>query len=593
MAGRERSDAGGPRHDRRRRRRVREGGVMAEGQRSAASMNYAEVTSMGASMDSKARANITWEAQRKAAGPQAIAQYAAENPAINPAMTKHNIDRVNDGAGGWRETRSIVEVVAYGDDRVARMSAAPKSGNRVALTTVGQLPWAYCEPDGTQYQAVDKAGQPKVYGEGPRAGEPVMLPRYKIREDRREEAMRYFDDWLDYQASILPGGHDAMHGYSINLDESRPHIQLLSDPFEAAPSAKKNPDALKSGYSRVFGRHPKDPKVPKLDKAGQPVIGDDGQAVMVKDTASTKMVRYQAGLRAYMVERGYEVDEERDEARHDRHLGLADYKDLQHAQTEVGETMAALRDERSALDDAAADTHQQAYEAATLDVLAMRTQLDRREIQIDAAAVARTAALDQREAALDDREAEIPRLRAAAVAEGREEGRAEIREELRAAIDAAQQARERAEADERLAQEILDDVQELHTEAAAYDPAAMEAPMRAELVEALDDLRTPDVDPQRGKVIPRSDGTMAYPMVRGADGRPVQRPVLEVAHRIAEHNVAQWGDQSHAVETMAQRRERLQGERLQGRLQQGRQTQRAQADVDRQRGQGNDHGLER
>lgn len=391
-----------------------------QGQRSAASMNYAEVTSMGASMDSAARANISWESQRKTAGPKAIAQYAAGNPAINTAMTKHNIDRVNDGAGGWRETRSIAEVVKYGDDRVARMSAAPKDGNRVALTTVGQLPWAYCEPDGTEYQAVDKTGKPKVYAEGPRAGEPVLLPRYTIREDRREEAMRYFDDWLAYQASVLPGGQASMHGYSINLDESRPHIQLLSDPFEAAPSAK-NPDALKSGYSRVFGRHPKDPMVPKLDKAGQPVVGDDGEAVMVKDNARTKMTRYQAGLRAFMVERGYEVDPERDEERHDRHLGLADYKDLQHSKTEVQYALAdvgavlgeveALREEAAESSISAASVegdlvaaHESASEAGYVEGLTRG----------DAEVAARTAELDQREAGLDEREGEID-ARAAAV----------------------------------------------------------------------------------------------------------------------------------------------------------------------------------
>ncbi|GAB03874.1 hypothetical protein GII30_15085 [Gordonia amarae] len=384
-----------------------------QGQRSAASMNYAEVCSEGAASDSAARANISWEAQRKTAGPKAIAQYAAGNPAINTAMTKHNIDRVNDGAGGWRETRSIAEVVKYGDDRVARMSAAPKDGNRVALTTVGQLPWAYCEPDGTEYQAVDGNGTPKVYTEGPRAGQPVMLPRYKIREDRREEAMRYFRDWLDFQAEVLPGGHDAMHGYSINLDESRPHIQLLSDPFEPYPS-KKNPDALKSGYSRAFGRHPKDPMVPQLDKSGQPVMGDDGKPKMVKDGPSAKMTRNQAGLRAYMVARGYEVDPERDEARHDRHLGLADYKDLQHAKTEVQYAMAdvgAVMGEAEAMRDESVEASIRAAEAEGDLVAAHETATESGYVEGltrgEAAVATRTAALDQREAGID---AEVARL---------------------------------------------------------------------------------------------------------------------------------------------------------------------------------------
>ena len=346
-------------------------------------MNFAEVPSEGAAADSQSRANITWEAQRKTAGPEAIAQYAAENPAINIAKTHLNVDRVNDGEGGWRETKSIAEVVAYGDERVSRMSSAPKAGNRVALTTVGQLPWAYCEPDGTEYQAVDEIGDPKVYTDGPNAGKPVMLPRYRIREDRREEAMRYFDDWLEYQASILPGGQAAMHGYSINLDESRPHIQLLSDPFEDYPS-KKNPDALKSGYSRAFGRHPKDQLVPELDKAGQPVLRDDGEPKLVKDNQRTKMARYQAELRAFMVARGHSVALERDEARHDRHLGLQDYKDLEHSRREVADTaehldieMATVADERAHYDDASIVAVQEAVEAELGEVMAQSQAAER------------------------------------------------------------------------------------------------------------------------------------------------------------------------------------------------------------------------
>ena len=97
---------------------------MAEGQRSAASMNFAEVQSTDAGVDSKARGNISWEAQRKTAGPKAIEQYAAANPAINVEKTHLNVDMVNAGDGTFRPTRSIAEVVAYGDDRVARMSTS-------------------------------------------------------------------------------------------------------------------------------------------------------------------------------------------------------------------------------------------------------------------------------------------------------------------------------------------------------------------------------------------------------------------------------------------------------------------------------------
>lgn len=349
---------------------------MTESQRSAASMSYDNYGSEGPTADRSTRANLTWEAQRKTGGAEAVARYAQQNPAINTEMTQFNVDRVNDGAGGFRETRVITEVVAYGDARRERLSTALKAGNRHAVTSVGHLPWAYCEPDGTHYQPVDARGEPKVHQSGPKAGEPILEPRYRIREDRREEAMRYFRDWIEYQAQILPGGQESIHGYSINLDESRPHIQLLADTFEAAPT-KKNPDALKNGYSRAFGSHPKDGLVPSLDNAGKPILNDDGSELLVREGPRRKMERYQANLRAFMVERGYEVDLERDADRHDRHLSLQDYKDLQHSQREVSDTAqdlgaraVELEDEHGARFEALAETVMEERNAATAELTA-------------------------------------------------------------------------------------------------------------------------------------------------------------------------------------------------------------------------------
>lgn len=349
---------------------------MAESQRSAASMSYDNYGSEGPAADRSTRANLTWEAQRKTGGAEAVARYAQQNPAINTEMTQFNVDRVNDGAGGFRETRVITEVVAYGDARRERLGTALKAGNRHAVTSVGHLPWAYCEPDGTYYQPVDGRGEPKVHQSGPNAGGPILEPRYRIREDRREEAMRYFRDWIEYQAQILPGGQESIHGYSINLDESRPHIQMLADTFEAAPT-KKNPDALKNGYSRAFGSHPKDGLVPSLDNAGKPILNDDGSELLVREGPRRKMERYQAGLRSFMVERGYEVDLERDAERHDRHLSLQDYKDLQHSQREVSDTAqdlgaraVELEDEHAVRVEALAETVMEEHNAATAELTA-------------------------------------------------------------------------------------------------------------------------------------------------------------------------------------------------------------------------------
>ena len=521
---------------------------MAEGQRSAASMNFAEVQSTDAGVDSKARGNISWEAQRKTAGPKAVAQYAAANPAINVEKTHLNVDMVNDGAGGFRPTRAIAEVVAYGDDRVARMSTAPRPGNRVALTTVGQLPWAYCEPDGTEYHAVDKSGRPRLYSSGPRAGQPVMLPRYKIREDRREQAMQYFADWLECSASILPGGQSAMHGYSINLDESRPHIQLLSDPFEDAPT-KKNPLALKSGYSRAFGRHPKDPLVPELDQAGQPVLDDDGKPKMVRDNASTKMTRLQANLRSFMVERGYEVDPERDERRHNRHLGLDDYKELKSSEIELLMQAEMVREAEAGLGLVAAEFVEERQklheEAQTLEVdvfgdIASEVQGYERAVEKDldvqraeVAQVRKQAESEGREegiargiaqATAEFEETEAPQLRAAAREEGKSEGLAAGKAEAAKIREKAQADAERASRDEQAARIAREEAERRLAEIPEYDPRTADADMRAVHHDAMREMKVVQVV--------RKDGKLGYRL--DERGTPIVEPADKAVARVAE-----------------------------------------------------------
>lgn len=381
---------------------------------SRASMNWATVQSQGASGDQSARRNITFEAQRKTAGPAAIALYARKNPAINPARTHLNVDMVNDGAGGFRETGDIEEVVRYGDERVAQVAAKLNVGNRVATTTVYHAPWAYLEPDGTTYQAVDKNGDPKFFASGPREGEPVMLPRYRVKPEHRDEMDSYFAACLEAHADIAPGGHDAIHGYSINLDESRPHLQVLGDPFTAAPS-KKNPDALKNGYSKAFGRHPSDGLVPSLDGEGQPVLLADGSAKLVKDTASTKMQRYHAEFKQRMIDQGFAVCRERDEARHDRHLELGDFKDLQHDRAAVEETAEWLADERVAASlDVAAEFEALAERAQELKGEEFEVRVEERKLAAARATAAKAGRAEgyetgygQGRQALADREADV------------------------------------------------------------------------------------------------------------------------------------------------------------------------------------------
>ncbi|WP_424806574.1 hypothetical protein [Rhodococcus sp. 27YEA15] len=386
------------------------------------------------------------------------------------------------------------------------------------MTTVGQLPWAYVEPDGTTYQAVGKDGTPKVYESGPRTGDPIMLPRYRIRPDRHDEAMRYFDDWLAFQAKILPGGQASMHGYSINLDESRPHIQLLSDPFGSNVYGK-NPDALKNGFSRAFGRHPRDRKVQARSETGADLFNRDGSPKMVGEGASRKMERYHAELREFMTSLGYEVESERDELRHSRHLSLADFKEVEHARIEVADQVvqiadqAALVGEKFAEVEVLADQNTVAYSAITADAygeVAANTQEMRQRL---AAGVA-----------------ELPALRTQAREAGRAEGAAQAQpdrdeaaeERRRAAEELAQAATAR-----RAAEKAQEEVQTRLASIPEYDPKLAQREMNAALASALSGAK-------------RSDGTS----------------LLELGHALAAKTYAARG-KTVPTETVGERSDRL------------------------------------
>lgn len=486
---------------------------MAIGDASRASMNFATVRvgERGKSVSAQRR-NITAEAQRKSAGADAVAHYAAQNPAINTAMTRFNIDCVNDGTGGFRPTESVDEVVAYGDARLARLPKPPKGGNRVAVTAVGHLPWGLCEPDGTYYQPLDKNGQPRVYADGPSKGKPHLEPRYRIAAGKEADAMRYFECWLEYQARLLPDGQKGMHGYSINLDESRPHIQLLSDPFEPDPTAKQ-PDRLRNGFSRAFGSHRADRLVPARNRDGTPALLPDGSAKMVREGASRKMERYHDEHRQFLLERGFDIEAGRDEARHDRHLELADYKDLQHQRTEVDEVAAGLAvDRRRLVEDeniglaTVAEAEQVAFvEAAEIDLelTARSAALDQREAEIEEQR--RTTAGDravasfllaEAETANDAWERDLPQRKQRVA----DEVRAEIEPELRRALATATANAAAADAALREAERLLQDAahreadsEELYARVTAippFDRVAFEDSMKARVYLSIKNLRT-------------------------------------------------------------------------------------------------------
>ena len=73
--------------------------------------------------------NTLEESQRKTAGPGAVQFYAQKNPSIVAEDTYKNVDFVNDGDGGFRETTSIYETLEYGEERIGRVTGKLADGN--------------------------------------------------------------------------------------------------------------------------------------------------------------------------------------------------------------------------------------------------------------------------------------------------------------------------------------------------------------------------------------------------------------------------------------------------------------------------------
>ncbi|UZF54050.1 hypothetical protein LH935_14890 [Gordonia polyisoprenivorans] len=323
--------------------------------------------------------NVADEACRKSAGADVIAYYAKKNPSINPEMTHANIDMVViDGVEremtgpddiaealeyGWSRRDRLSRAIQGGepgDPRAPRREDREPKGDRMVVLTAAHLPMKMCEPDGSFYQAVDEdTGKPKFYSKGQRNGQPVMVPRYRPRD--MAEAMRYFQSYLDFHAELMPDGRKSIYYYSVQLDEQRPHLQIMSDTYAQAPT-KKNPDALANHYSRVFGRDPrsdvKDPELsrPKLDADGNQVLDKRGKPVRVSigvKGEDGKMALYHRRLKAHMLERGFEIEAEVDLERHADREEHGDFKRLQDLQDEVADQAEEIADQAAALTEAA------------------------------------------------------------------------------------------------------------------------------------------------------------------------------------------------------------------------------------------------
>lgn len=334
-----------------------------------------------------------------------ITYWAERNPNIVVDDEHLNEAMVNDGDGGFRRCTDVQDVLAYGDERIAKVSrklrqdkANPKTGKMEGGTVtttmiVAHLPKSMCIEVPNFYPVLDKQGRPAL---SKTTGEPKMRSRWVARD--RDEARRYFEHVVQYlSAQVVPGGVDGVHAYDIQHSESTPHVQILADAFGQDPN---NPGALRPDASRAWFSH-RDVK----DEHGRQKSG------------KRKLRDYHEGLKSHLIERGYDISPDYDEERH-----LVGF-----AKDEYGRVMDAERAMAEGLWDKEQDLRH--YEA---DLRGVRRELDERRYALDALA----AGLDEREGILDRREAELPRIRRKAADEGRNEGREEGYDDGRAAAKA-------------------------------------------------------------------------------------------------------------------------------------------------------------
>lgn len=247
---------------------------------------------------------------------ESVERWAQRNPSIVVEDEDSNIALVNDGEGGFDICTNPKQVLAYGNARLAKLSSPirdpkldPVTGKLKGGTTttsmfVMHLPKSLCKEVPDFYP---------VYDHGEEVG---RRSRWVARD--REEAKQYFDDIVEYLAThVIPGGADAVLGVDIQFSESTPHIHVLADTFAPDP---KHPGQLRSEFSRAYGAH-------------RDVRDDKGRQM----SGQAKFRRYHAGLKEWMLDKGWEIE--------------ADVDPLRHDKTATKEMYGAMMDKERALDD--------------------------------------------------------------------------------------------------------------------------------------------------------------------------------------------------------------------------------------------------
>ena len=229
---------------------------------------------------------------------ESVERWAQRNPSIVVEDEKLNIAYVNNGDDRFVRCKDPKEVLAYGQQRLAKLSTPvkepkldPVTGKEKGGTTTSSmfvlhLPKSLCEEVKDFYPVFDEDGN-----------EIGRRSRWVARD--RKEAMRYFKDALAYMTQeVIPGGRDAILGFDIQFSESTPHIQILADTFAPDP---KHPGQLRTEFSRAYGSH-------------RSVRDDKGRQM----SGQAKFRRYHDGLKQYMIERGWPVERDVDPLRHDK-----------------------------------------------------------------------------------------------------------------------------------------------------------------------------------------------------------------------------------------------------------------------------------
>lgn len=460
------------------------------------------------------RGAILHEAMREL-DQESIDYWAKRNANIVVADEHLNEAMVNDGAGGFTRCTDRQQVIDYGEERMKPERLSRKASEDAPITKgpdigkmgggtmttslfVCHLPKSMCVEVPGYYPRYHRDGKPML---DPATGEQMRRSRWVARD--RDEARRYFEDVRKYlEQNVIPGGQKAILGYDIQHSESTPHIQIVADTLADDP---KKEGKLRWDASRAYFTH-RDVMAPVLDKHGQPVVRTDkqGNPVMQVDDkgdpvldangepvpqykrrlvlGKEKMSGYHEGLKAHLIERGYDISPDFDEVRHLVGQGKAEYEQSQDNLAEalaVRETTQQERQqvvqvvenakaeadaERARLDTekAALAAERVALDAEKAGLPELRRQV-REEAEADAAVVRQQAQAERLQVARERQQVETDRQAARAAQEAAQTMVDEARlakEQAQTVMDEARTAKAEADADKSQAAKVLADAEQ-------------------------------------------------------------------------------------------------------------------------------------